>query len=627
MSSVLTLACAIVLLQVPGLLLGWCGGLRGRLLWGVAPALTLGLTGVLALVYAKGGIVWSPMSALGGVLVTSIVVWVIAWALRRRFPIWFPAEPVRTGRWTVNAAIAVAAVIAVAIMWAGTDGLTLIPQGWDTTFHGSVIRFIATTGDASPFSLADIAAPADPAYYYPDAFHALAALLLQLPGQGMPVVLNAVITATAVVYIPAVVALVQRIDARTVSMSAAAVLAVSFTGFPVLQAAHGPLSPFALALAATPGLLAALLALLRRPGVPAVGAVALGFSGVYVTHPSIAAAALIAAAAIGVGWLLWGGRTRDRRRVLALVVAGVGAVALTYPSVDTGASGVMSTFDWPATHTVPQALADLVGFEAIPGYAPPQWMLTALALLGLYALRRRRELRPLVAAAVVFGYLFAIAAVSDAPYVQTLTSLWWNDKFRFMAIYTVLMVPVTTCGVVVLAELLSRVAKGRVSTRTAGFTVVVVIAVVAAAVYAPRGARLLEKNYTDGPNVYDSEVDLYRDFARLYDEGAIMNDPFDGSPWLFTLEQVPVLIPNALGGDPVAEQGPDRMALYGAIDRYGNDPHVDEVIDRLDVRWVLVGEGSMGGREPAPGFAGLADNPRFVEVLRSGEAVVYRVLR
>src|SRR5699024_3053433 len=162
--------------------------------------------------------------------------------------------------------------------------------------------FIATTGDASPFSLADIAAPADPAYYYPDAFHALAALLLQLPGQGMPVVLNAVITATAVVYIPAVVALVQRIDARTVSMSPAAVLAVSFTGFPVLQAAHGPLSPFALALAATPGLLAALLALLRRPGVPVVGAVALGFSGVYVTHPSIAAAALIAAAAICVGW-------------------------------------------------------------------------------------------------------------------------------------------------------------------------------------------------------------------------------------------------------------------------------------------------------------------------------------
>lgn len=617
---------ALLVLILPGAALGASAGLRGRLLWGVAPALTLGFTGLAVLVYSRFGIFWSPLSAAVGVALACAVAVAISWPLRARWPGLYPPEPARVGRTAVGVAMAAAAAIAVTVMLIATRNLTRIPQGWDSLFHGAATRLIEQTGDGSPFSLADAAQPANALYYYPDAFHALTALVLHLPGQSMPAALNGMVTATAVVFILAVVALMQRIDPRPLALSAAAVLAASFAAFPLLQAAHGPLSPFALAAAATPGVFAAVFAVLRRPGLPAVLAAGLGMSGIYVTHPAVAATALILIALIGLSWLLWGGRTRTVPALVAVVAAGVCAAAVTLPSVDTGSTGAMSGFDWPATQTTAEAVVNLLGFKT---YVAAQWLLTALSVLGLWGLARRRELRPLALGAVVIGWLFVIAASSDAPYVQTLTSLWWNDSWRFLGLYTMVLVPVAAYGVVVLVGLVSRVLGGRAARgRTAvGGVVVLALVAVSAAIYAPRGVDLVERNFTLGGAIYPEEAQAYAQLAAIYDGGAVMNDPFDGSPWLFTLESVPVLLPGPLGPDPVQEMGVDRMDMYSDLHSYGHNPYMEEIVDRLDVRWVVVGEGHLGGKERAPGFVGLAQNPRFEPVISNEKAVVYRILR
>lgn len=615
---------AVCVLFVPGVALGLSMGLRGRLLWGVAPALTLGFTGLAAIGYAGLGLTWAPLPVIIGVGVVCAVLAAITWLLRRRWPGLYPPEPARVGRAPVALAIAAASAIAVTIMLTATRGLTRIPQGWDSLLHGTATRFIEQTGNASPFSLAGAVAPGNPSFYYPDAFHALTALVLHVPGQSMPGALNAMVTATAIVFILATVALVSRIDPRPLALSAAAVLAASFSAFPVLQAAHGPLSPFALGAAAMPGVLALVFAMLRRPSAPLVLATALGTSGLYVTHPSIAAMALILIAIIGVCWLLWGGRTRTGRALVAVTVAGVGAGVLTLPSVDTASKSVMNGFDWPAESSYREAVTQLLGMST---YVPAQWLLFALTLAGLWALGRRRELRPLTIGAALLGWLFVISAASDAPYVQRLTSLWWNDAMRFLGLYIVVLAPIAACGVVVLVQLAARLGRGRLATRWVGVGAVVALAALAAGVYAPRGVDMLTRNFGEGGTVYPEEAQAYAQLAELYDGGTVMNDPYDGSPWIYTLEKLPVLVPGPLGEDPLGALGQDRMDLYADIHSYGHNPYMAEVVERLDVRWLVMGEGSVGGMPIPPGFAGIAQNPAFEPVIVNDKTVIYRLVR
>lgn len=626
--SVLLAVCVIF---VPGVALGLSMGLRGRLLWGVAPALTLGFTGLAAISYSRFGIVWAPLSVAAGVAVSCVILVGITWILRKRWPGMYPHEPVRVGRLAVGLAIAAASAIAVTVMLVATDGLTRVSQGWDSLFHGTASRLIEQTGDASPFALASAAAPLDQNHYYPDAFHALTALLLHLPGQTMPGALNGMVAATSVVFILSAVALMQRIDPRPLALAAVAVLAASFVAFPALAAGHGPLSPFALGAAAMPGVLAAVFAILRRPGVPAVGAAALGASGIFVTHPSIALTMLILIAIIGLSWLAWGGRNRTRRSFLTLCTAGLGAALITFPSIDTAASDTMSGVNWPSAFTTPNAIRRALGFET---FMKPQWLLAALAMLGLWAAVRRRELRPLVIGAGVFGFLFVITSSSDADYVQTLTSLWWNDKQRFLALYTLLMVPVAACGVVLLGDLgtrLGRRAPGwrKTHRNLVGIGLMLALTAVSALVYAPREVSMVKRNFGGGPTLMADERIALEEFARIYDAGAVMNNPYDGSPWLYTLESIPVLLPAPLKGEPtdwVKANGRDRIALYQGLDRLGEDSQIDAAVERLDVRWVIANEGVMG-RGLAPGFAGLPENPRFEPMYANNDSVVYRVIR
>lgn len=626
-NGVPTVLLAVGLIVLPGVAIGAAGGLRGRLLWGVAPALTLGFTGVAAISYSRLGITWAPIPVLLGVAAVCAALAAITWLLRSRWPGLYPHEPARVGRAPVALAIAAASGIAVTIMLTATRSLTRIPQGWDSLLHGTASRLIEQSGDASPFSLAAAAAPGNDAFYYPDAFHALTALVLHVPGQSMPGALNAMVTATAIVFILSTVALVSRIDPRPLALSAAAVLAASFSAFPVLQAAHGPLSPFALAAAAMPGVLAVVIALLRRPSAPLVVAAAMGTSGLYVTHPSVAAMALILIGLIGLCWLAWRGRTRTPRALVAVLLAGVGASALTFPSIDTASTAVMSGFDWPATSTLGEATAQLLGVRM---YVPAQWLLCGLAVLGLWAMGRRRELRPLAMGAALIGWLFVVTAASDAPYVQTLTSLWWNDAMRFLGLYVVVLAPIAACGMVVLVDLVARLGRGvrgRLDARWVGAAAVVAMIAVSASVYAPRGVDLLAKNFGLGKTVYPEEAQAYTELAERYDGGTIMNDPYDGSPWAYTLETLPVLLPGPLGVDPVATIGQDRMDLYADIHTYGHNPYINAIVERLDVRWLVVGEGSVANSPKPPGFVGIADNPAFEPVIVNDKTVIYRLVR
>src|SRR5699024_10893409 len=89
------------------------------------------------------------------------------------------------------------------------------------------------------------------------------------------------------------------------------------------------------------------------------------------------------------------------------------------------------------------------------------------------------------------------------------------------------------------------------------------------------------------------------------------------SAWAYALHGVPMVSPAPLADDPDAQLGPDRMYLYTSMNRYGFDPEVARLVDELEVRWVVVGTGGVGGPGRPPGFIGLRFNPNLQLVGRT----------
>lgn len=630
---------AVAFLVLPGIAIGAAARMRGPVLWGAAPAVTLGFVGVAALVYTRFSFPWTPPAVLAGLIAVCMAGSAVTALLRRRRPWWFAGAGRRDvaasrGWWAASACVVVAATVVGAIVLVATRGLTEIPQGWDSLLHGFTIRWIEQTHTASPFTLAGASEPANAHYYYPDAFHAVGALLLQLPGMSVPVAYNAVVAAIGPVFVVGSAALMHRIDPRPFPVAAAAVLAASIGTFPVLLDGRGPVTPFALSAALIPGACAALLTLLRRPGFAPVIVLGIGVSGMYVTHPAGAAAGLLVMALVGLSWCVWGGRSRSWASAGGVLAAAVIAVVVTYPSVEVSQAGAMEDFTWPVTENVTGGLLSAVSFPLV-GNA--QWGLTAVLTVGAVASRRHRGLRPFVGAVLVFVGLYVVSATSSAHWAQLATMIWWNDKYRFLGLIAVVAVPVVAGGLTVLAD-------GHVSLRTRlrargrdapacgwrATDVVLMLTVVGllAGLWAPRFTGTLNAAmYSGWPAVTDGERDVYGRLAQLYDGGTVMNDPFDGSPWLYSLETIPVVMPGSLGPRPTRAMGRERMDLYSDLHSYGYAPPVGRAIRDLDVRWVIMGGGSVADREAPPGFAGLDANPRFTAVIRTPAATVWRVQR
>jgi hypothetical protein len=71
----------------------------------------------------------------------------------------------------------------------------------------------------------------------------------------------------------------------------------------------------------------------------------------------------------------------------------------------------------------------------------------------------------------------------------------------------------------------------------------------------------------------------------------------------------------------------DVHLLQTRFNDYRRDPAVRDAVDRLDVEYVMLGEGFLRGYEArAPGLTGLADASYLATVYRSPDAVIYRVL-
>ena len=628
----------VLLLLLPGGLLLLLCGLRGWTLVAAAPLATYALAGVGGPLYAAVGLPWSAATAAVGLVVVLLVAFggrLLVRRLGRAEPVeaartWSPAADVGTA-----AAVVAAALVGVAAVLGGIRTLVAVPQDWDAVFHANGIRLIADTGDGSLVGMGRVNwFETDFTVYYPNAYHLLATAVYQLTGATVPTVLNAHTVLVPGLLALALVALVRRSGGRPVLAAGAALAAVATTSlYDMLW--RGPLLPFATGVVLTPVVVVLVLDLLDAPSVRAAAgpaaAFALGVAGLLCLHPAIlVGAVLFTLPAVVQRW--WGAPRAVPRELLRL--AGPGAVAAAACALQlagaVGSSGNLDNIDWPAVYSVPEAVGRLLLF----GSDTPtvQLVLAGVLVLGFLGYRALGALRWVGVSAALFGVLYVAAASSDEPWVATVTGLWWNDRYRLVALAAVPMAVIVGNG---LAEVQRRVA-GALAHGPLHAHPTVVGAVTAAAVlagfvlatdglYLPRNAERMTQNSGEGPAVSSLEIEGMRAVARIVPPGErVLNDRGDGSAWMYALTGV---LPVAAHYDATST-GPYTPLLASRFNAYADDPAVRAAVDELGIRYVQLDRGFLRAAEGTGREAGLTDlaGRSWLEVVyRNPDVVLYEI--
>ncbi len=642
----------VAVLLLPGGLLGLLAGRRGWTLVASAPLFTYAVAGLAGPLYSTAGIRWSAGSFAVGVAVVGAVVAGGRFLLRRSRPPRESGVPpwARTAQLGVALSVVTAAGVGGLAILGGIKNLGAVPQDWDAVFHAGGVRLIADTGNGGLYAMATTNwYENDVTVFYPNAYHLVAAAVYQLTGAGIPAVLNAHTVLIPGLLALSLAAMVRRFGGRPLLAAATALAAVSVTSiYDMLW--RGPLLPFATGVALTPVLLVLILDVLdvldarglRAALRPAV-LFAAGLAALLCLHPAIlVGAVLFSLPALVQRW--WQRPAAIPREIALLALPGIAAAAVcglqVAGALSSGAS--ITTVTWPADLTAPQALGEILLFGHNTDTS--QVRLSIVLVVGLIAYRRLGELRWVGATAAIFGTLFVLAASSEAPWVKTITSIWWNDRYRLIALTAVPLCVVSGPGVaeaqrgVVGARRLRRpcaenVVGATFSTHDRGrwFAAAIVTSAVAIlafgyvtrGLYVGRDQLQMTKNSGNGPAVSALEIEGMQAIARIVPPGErVLNDRGDGSAWMYPLTGVR---PVAAHYD-AARTGPDAQLLAAGFNRYPDDPAVRAAVARLDIRYVQLDAGflrSYAVREP--GLVSLAGRPWLTKVYSNPDVVLYEI--
>ncbi len=640
MTAWLATAPALLALAVlwfgPGLAVGALLGLRGVRLLGVAPALSLTIVAGGAVLAPYLHLRFTPLTVVAmtalAALGAGLVGRLLARGTGRQTA---PAASSATGGWSgTGMVLAVAALTALAIGWPAVTGIGSpgeLVDSPDAVFHLNRLRLYLDSGNASSLLVG-----------YPSGFHDLAAVVHQVTGTPLDVLVNLTALSAAVLVWPVSLlclawAAFRGNRAAIVGTGVAAAIAVVF---PSVLLGWGVLWPNLLGQAALPGVLTLSVLVVReradarRTGVrayvtPETVALTAGLPGLGLAHPNAVVALILFALAGGV--TVFGARLvtgPDRGRAAALLVTSLVlpplaafALARISPQLATAAA-----YTWAPDEPVTSAL---VRFVSGAEQNRPAWTLALLMALGAAALWRRRLSQWLVTAYLACLALYLLAATTTGPVTALLTGFWYSDRVRIAALAVVPGTLLAGAGFAVVVRALRTWGPPLVG-RPWWSAILVVAAAVATATSGltagTRFDRVHDYYYPDDAThtilTATDRTDLLALVAPLPLDVMVVGDPSNGSGLLYALTGRPVLLAS-IGAtrDPAA-------VLVGE--------HLAEVAARADVCAALVSlragyavdtTYSYWGRHvpSTVGLVGLAGRPGFTAVASAGKYTLYRI--
>src|SRR5574337_1265739 len=637
-------ATALLLLIVPGAIIGVCARLPWPAAVAVGPALTYGAVGLAIVPFGAIGIPWNSWTALA----TLVVLSAAAAGLRR-----LPARhrdddetaPTTTpGRVvTVGAGVLLGAVLIGCAAVRGIPNWQSIPSTWDAVWHANAVRFIMDTGQASPTHMGELRnVETHAVLYYPSAFHALTAVGCQPTGAAPTIGYTLSALAASVWLFPVSAALLTwRLLGRTATESqaaaaaTAAALSASFTALPYVEFGTAAMPNLVAYGIAVPAFALVTSVPAHRDRIPVAVLALVGVFSVHLTG-GVVAALLVVAWWLGDG--LWH-PSRDRRTDAA-ALAGVAAAAalLLLPQL----LSVRNQADIIAGHSFlthegrKSGLRDalLLHTRHLNDF-PIQYALVTLAVIGAGILLAKKIWWPLA----LWAVLVVAIVHSSAPFggaasgaIGRFTNLFYSDPRRLMAMLTLLLTPMGGIGLAALVALIIAAARRpatRWGTRPVPWGAVAAVSLVASTVllawhYLPRHRLLLGDKYD---SVMIDERDL-RAFAYLATlpgarDTLIGNANTDGTAWMYAAAG---LRPLWTHYDFPMQQGPgyQRFIFWAYADDADTDPRVAEAVDALNIRYVLISGPTVRGFPLPDGLVSLDKSRSWTKIYDNGEASIYR---
>jgi hypothetical protein len=639
-------------LMLPGTLLALSAGLKGWSAAAAVPLLTFGLIGIAAPLLPVVDVpLYVSLAILASIASACAVLSRFHWSRiigrydhERRPP---ESEPEGHRRWSVwshlgvGGALAASAFTGALIVYNGSSRFSGVPQWWDAMFHANAIRYIADTGDTDPSALNALGQVGNPSYYYPNAYHILNAAVLQVVGHP-PQLLNASTALVVALFGLSIISLLKQFGQPPALCAAAAILSSAFVFFPYDLIVWGPLFPFTMAVALVPAWLALLAATLDRTPTPeSVALLGIASVGLLAIHPSAAFAGTVLACALLLQrWLAK--RHVQRRDVLVLLVAG-GAVALLGLPLLAGVLGARagSGMDFPATHAPSEAVGELLTLMS-RSREYPQWWLVGISVLGMLRLEPIRSLFWYLIGSASFGILFVLAVSYEGRIVAVLTAPWWNDGWRLAALFTPALLVLAASGCILAQEMILKV--GRTMPSVIGSTirqrhqllaaptlvgVLLIVSIGSEGFYRLDHERRVSQLFPDGPVLSIAERDALRRLGDVVPVGSmVMNDPQDGSAWMWALEGVRPAFGAALvePARNIANLGPERYVLLEHFNEIDENVYVQQAARSLHIEYVYVTEGLLDEyQRRAPGLERLESVESLELVFRTPTAQLYRV--
>lgn len=615
----------LVLLVLPGTLVGLLLRLPRHVAVAAAAPITFGLVGATTPLYGVIGVPWNPWTAGAMLLIVlAAAAGVRRWILPRwtRSAVGRPAVPRSVSPWWTLVGIGGAAVIATIVFLRGTGGIGAVSQYWDAVWHTNYTRWIAQTGQASPLRAGQfLNLETQTPTFYPSAMHAVGALVLTMSGAGATVAVNAGILVSCALIVPVGAAGLTWAASRGNVLAAtfAALAASLFSALPYDQTWR-PAWPFALVVGLSGAVVALLVSgeLTLQPGRILASAAAI--VGVVSIHPS-------AVLCVGVpvfGWLLVRlvvNRAGLGRQVVSLaVVAVLSGIALAVQLRQVFAvSGTLVATSYATPFTFIGSLHQLALFNVGVAGQTGQWALTVLAVFGGVVAVWRRQGGWLLPTGVVFALLGVQTMSGKLPVLHLLTSAFWNDYWRLGA-----MVAWVACALVGIG--LAEVA--RWGARVPRLTVPVAGVLVAAALlagtggYVDRNVTRVAIGYTPGV-VGPEQLAAMNALPRLVPAGqVVLNDPMDGSAWMYSVAGVRPMFVHYQVGSPST----DQALLLRSLNQLDTDPAVRAAVRRLNLEFVYAGDRAIyPWTSRSPGFLNLNTVADLRPVFSDSGATVYRI--
>ncbi|MBW4719614.1 DUF6541 family protein [Saccharothrix obliqua] len=629
------IALVVLAYWVPGLALGLALRLRGWTLAAIAPALSFGMVSLAVVVLPRLGVAWHLGTALLWSAVLVAVAAAATWLVHRRAPDHTDAvEPAHSRRdhLLVGGGVVLGMAWAVFTYLRGVKSLHAVSQDWDAPYHAAAIRRIGVHGNLAPADLATLAnTPGKENYFYPNTFHSLLAPVFDVGGLDMAVLLNVSALMVLLMWPLGIAAFGLAWRLPPVAVAVAALVSTWFGTFPYDLLWRGPLWPFVTAVALMP----AVLALLRpvvdgRRGIGPPVAIAVSLAGLVGLHTSLAFVVAIYGVLLVLAMLLRLEKTDWRRSwrplVLTVVLCGVFAVPVVLPAL-VNVGGITGA-EWPVLGTAFGGFKQAALFSSSD--APPFYWLGVPALLGCLLLLWRRRVVWAVAAYGVFAAMFISAVSHMVPFLSVLTGPFYNDAWRIAALFPLVGAIavgefVHTAGTGAAALLARRANRPRLvaALPVAGAAVLVAVLAVGSGGYLGPNTKRLGWHF-NGDVVSDAEVEAYRWLGEHVRPGEVVaNDVRDGAVWMYPLAGVTPLNWNYYG----PPENSDAWWLEHNFNRIDVDPKVRELVDRNNIRYVILGEGMVQRTgERAPGLVGLNRVRHLNKVYENPDAVIYEVL-